>query len=70
VNGVVGVGTLGFGRAVLIWVALSPTKVVAVVGPLPCFFSHCGFLYTINEFMALAWMGSGGGVGVLPLSGR
>jgi hypothetical protein len=27
------------------------------------------FFYAIDDFMALAWVGSGGGAGVLPLSG-
>jgi hypothetical protein len=69
-HGVVAVGMLGFRRAVLICVALFSTKIAAVVDSSPCFFSHGGFLYTINEFMELAWMGSSGRAGFLALSGR
>jgi hypothetical protein len=68
-HGVTEVGVLGFGRAILIRVALSSTEIAAVIGSSPCFFGHGSFLYSIDEFMALAWMWSGGGAGVLSLSG-
>jgi hypothetical protein len=69
VNGVARVGALGLGRAVLICVALSSTEVAAVISSSPCFLCHGSFLYAIDKFMMLAWMGSGWGVGVLPLGG-
>jgi hypothetical protein len=68
-HGVTWVGAEGFGRAILIRVALTSTKIAAVIGSSPCFFGHGSFLYSIDEYMALAWMGSGRGAGILPLSG-
>jgi hypothetical protein len=69
VHGIAGIEALGFGRAVLLCMALSSTEVTVVIGSSPCYQGHGGFVDSINNFKGLVWMGLGGGAGVLPLSG-